>query len=244
MRNPRSQFQIRQRIRHTRRKIRRIPLDPIEELRADQQPLQSLLDSQVEIPLGLARFVKRHQIRNIRIGHRPPESLPHQRRKNLLRASLILRLTDENLFPYVESEISGNTLRLRTREQIRPTHGITVSIASPTREAAKIRGAVKLAASQLTGPRFALEGTGASRVSLDGNIDQLLADVTGASDLKAGALQTKTAEISIQGAGDAEVAVAEKLKVAIAGAGKVSYSGDPPTIEKHISGVGSLRHKD
>ena len=103
---------------------------------------------------------------------------------------------------------------------------------------------MKLAASQLTGPRFALEGTGASRVSLDGNIDQLLADVTGASDLKAGALQTKTAEISIQGAGDAEVAVAEKLKVAIAGAGKVSYSGDPPTIEKHISGVGSLRHKD
>jgi len=152
--------------------------------------------------------------------------------------------TDENLFPYVESEISGSTLRLRIREQIRPTHGITVSIASPTREAAKIRGAVKLAASQLTGPRFALEGTGASRVSLDGNIDQLLADVTGASDLKAGALQTKTAEISIQGAGDAEVAVAEKLKVAIAGAGKVSYSGDPPTIEKHISGVGSLRHKD
>jgi len=152
--------------------------------------------------------------------------------------------TDENLFPYVESEISGSTLRLRIREQIRPTHGITVSIASPTREAAKIRGAVKLAASQLTGPRFALEGTGASRVSLDGNIDQLLADVIGASDLKAGALQTKTAEISIQGAGDAEVAVAEKLKVAIAGAGKVSYSGDPPTIEKHISGVGALRHKD
>jgi hypothetical protein len=89
-----------------------------------------------------------------------------------------------------------------------------------------------------------LEGTGASRISLDGSIDQLLVDMTGASDLKAGALQTKTAEISIQGAGDAEVAVAEKLKVAIAGAGKVTYSGNPPTIEKHISGAGSIRHKD
>ena len=89
-----------------------------------------------------------------------------------------------------------------------------------------------------------MEGTGASRVTLDGDIDQLLADLTGASDLKAAALQTKTAEISIQGAGDAEVAVAEKLKVAIAGAGKVTYSGNPPTIEKHISGAGSIRHKD
>ena len=119
-----------------------------------------------------------------------------------------------------------------------------MSIASPTREAARIRGAVKLAASQLTGPQFALEGTGASRISLDGSIDQLLVDMTGASDLKAGALQTKTAEISIQGAGDAEVVVTEKLKVAIAGAGKVTYSGNPPTIEKHISGAGSIRHKD
>ena len=152
--------------------------------------------------------------------------------------------TDENLFPYIDSQISGNTLRLRTREQIRPTHGITVSIASPAREAARIKGAVKLDASQLTGSKFALEGTGASRVSLAGNIDELLVDLTGASDLKAAALQTKTAEISVQGAGDVEVAVAEKLKVAIAGAGKVIYSGNPPTIEKHISGAGSIRHKD
>ena len=152
--------------------------------------------------------------------------------------------TDENLFPYIQNEISGNTLRLRTTEQIRPTHGITVSVASPAREAAKITGAVKLAASQLTGSKFALEGTGASRVTLDGNIDQLLADLTGASDLKAADLQTKTAEMSIQGAGDAEIAVTDKLKVAIAGAGKVTYSGNPPTIEKHIAGAGSIRHKD
>jgi len=32
--------------------------------------------------------------------------------------------------------------------------------------------------------------------------------------------------------------------VAIAGAGKVTYSGNPPTIEKHISGAGSIRRKD
>jgi hypothetical protein len=152
--------------------------------------------------------------------------------------------TDENLFSYIGSQISGNTLHLRTREQIRPTHGINVSVSSPAREAARISGAVKLTASQLTGPKFALEATGASRISLDGSIDQLIIDMTGASDLKAGALQTKTAEISISGAGNAEIAVAETLKVAITGAGKVSYSGNPLTIEKHISGAGSIRHKD
>ena len=152
--------------------------------------------------------------------------------------------TDENLLPYVDSNVSGDTLHLRTREQIRPTHGIRVVISSSTRAGARISGAVKLAAKQLSGSKFALESRGAARVSLEGKVEELLADMTGASELAANELQTKTAEISTTGAGDAEVAVAETLKVAITGAGTVKYSGNPPTIEKHISGVGSIRHKD
>jgi hypothetical protein len=152
--------------------------------------------------------------------------------------------TDENLLAYVDNHISGDTLRLRTHEQIWPTHGIKVVISSPTRAGAKLSGAVKLTANQISGPKFALESTGAARVTLDGSVDELLADMTGASELNAGGLQTKTAEISTTGAADAEVAVAETLKVAITGAGKVSYSGNPKTIEKHVSGAGSIRHRD
>lgn len=152
--------------------------------------------------------------------------------------------TDENLLPYINSGVSGDTLRLRTREQIRPSHNIKVVISSSTRTGAKISGAVKMAVKQLNGPRFALESSGASRISLDGNVDQLLADMTGASKLAATGLQTKTAEISTTGAGDADVAVTETLKVAITGAGKVMYTGNPPTIEKHITGAGTVRHKD
>src|SRR6185437_4925679 len=151
--------------------------------------------------------------------------------------------TDENLLSYVESYVSSDTLHLRTHDQIWPTHGIKVVISSPTRAAARIRGAVRLTAKQLTGRKFALEASGASRVLLDGNIDGLLADMTGASELEASGLQTKTAEISTTGAGDAEVAVAETLKVAITGAGKVTYSGNP-TIKKHVAGAGTVRHKD
>jgi Putative auto-transporter adhesin, head GIN domain len=151
--------------------------------------------------------------------------------------------TDENLLSYVESDVSGDTLHLRTHEQIWPTHGIKVVMSSPARTAARIRGAVRLTAKQLTGPQFALDGSGASHVSLDGTVNELLADMTGASELDASGLQTKTAEISTTGAGDVEIAVAETLKVAITGAGKVSYSGNP-TIEKHITGAGSVKRKD
>jgi hypothetical protein len=68
--------------------------------------------------------------------------------------------------------------------------------------------------------------------------------MTGASQLAADRLQTKTAEISTTGAGDADVAVTDTLKVAITGAGKVTYSGNPATIKKQITGAGSVRRKE
>ncbi len=101
-----------------------------------------------------------------------------------------------------------------------------------------------MTANQLTGGNFAVESTGAATVTLDGALDKLLADMTGASKLKAGSLQTKTAELSTTGAADADIVVSETLKVSITGAGKVTYSGNPPTIEKHITGAGSVRHRD
>ena len=152
--------------------------------------------------------------------------------------------TDENLLPYIENDVSDDTLRLRTRDHIWPTHGIKVIISSPSRTGGRIRGAVKLTVKQLSGPTFALESKGASEVTLDGNVDRLLVDMTGASQLAAAGLQAKTAEISTTGAGDSEVAVTDTLNVAITGAGKVTYSGNPATIKKQITGAGSIRHKD
>jgi hypothetical protein len=152
--------------------------------------------------------------------------------------------TDENLLRYIENEISGDTLRLRTRDHVWPTHGIKVVISSPTRTGGKMRGAVKLTVKQLRGPTFALESKGAAEVVLDGSIDRLLVDMTGASQLAADGLQAKTAEISTTGAGDADVSVTDTLKVVITGAGKVTYSGNPPTIEKQITGAGSIRRRD
>jgi len=152
--------------------------------------------------------------------------------------------TDENLLPHIEANVSRHTLHLRTREHVWPTHGIKVVISSPTRTGGKITGAVKLTVKQLSGPTFALESKGAAEVSLDGNIDQLLIDMTGASQLAANGLQAKTAEISTTGAGDAEVAVTDTLKVVITGAGKVTYSGNPATINKRITGAGSIHRKD
>jgi hypothetical protein len=152
--------------------------------------------------------------------------------------------TDENLLRYINSENINERLRLHSARNLWPTHGIKVVASSPTRTAARLTGATRLTVNQLTSGNFAVESSGAAIVTLDGAVDKLLADMTGASKLKAGSLQTKTAELSTTGAANADIAVSDTLKVSITGAGKVTYSGNPPTIEKHITGAGSVRHKE
>jgi hypothetical protein len=108
---------------------------------------------------------------------------------------------------------------------------------------ARLTGAVRFTATKLSGQGLYLEGTGATRVVVDGTVNELMATMAGASKLDAESLQAETVELSISGAGKAEVAASKVLKVAISGAGKVTYTGDP-TVEKHISGAGSVKHRD
>lgn len=151
--------------------------------------------------------------------------------------------TDENLLRHVETTMDGKTLRLEWHGQLHPTKGMKVRLSSASLTGARLTGAVRLSATRLNGKGFYLDGTGATRVTVDGAVNELLATLTGASKLDAEALQVKSAELSISGAGKAEVSASDSLKVAISGAGKVTYNGNP-AIERHVSGAGSIRRRD
>ena len=151
--------------------------------------------------------------------------------------------TDENLLSHVETSMSGNKLELRWHGQLRPTHGMKVRLASSKLTSTRLTGAVRLDATRLAGKGFYIDGTGATRVTADGTVEDLMATMSGASKLMAESLQVKNAELSIAGAGKAEVSVSDNLKVAISGAGKVTYRGNP-RVERQISGAGSVRQRD
>lgn len=151
--------------------------------------------------------------------------------------------TDQNLLSHIETSVSGKKLRVHSRGQLRPTEGIKVTLSSSGMNGARLTGAVRLTATKVSGKGFYLEGTGATRVLVDGTVNELMATMSGASRLEAESLQAETVELSISGAGKAEVAASKILKVAISGAGKVTYTGNPQ-VEKHISGAGSVRQRD
>ena len=152
--------------------------------------------------------------------------------------------TDENLMDYIHTTISGDKLRIEWVKPLRGTHGIKIEIASRSLNRVQLNGAVRFNASNLSGTEFYLEGNGATRITVQGAVNAVSAELNGASRLDADELTTRAMELSISGAGRAEVNVSEALKVDISGAGKVIYSGHPKTVDKSISGAGSIRPKD
>lgn len=151
--------------------------------------------------------------------------------------------TDQNLLEYIRTDVSGDRLKIEWIKPLKGTRGIKVHIASARLTHAELNGAVRLVASNLSGPEFYLLGNGATRVALNGNVNAVSGELNGASRLDAESLVTRAMELEINGAGRADVNVSDALKVEVSGAGKVTYSGNP-TVSKAISGAGSVRKRD
>ena len=152
--------------------------------------------------------------------------------------------TDDNLQRHIDTRVAGRKLIITSHGTIRPTGKMRVRITSSPLTAAALHGAVDFRASNLNGQDFFLDATGATSTTLTGTAGSLTASMTGASRLRAADLKTRTTELSISGAGKADVFASEKLRAAISGAGKVSYAGNPKSIEKRVSGAGSIRSTD
>ena len=100
-------------------------------------------------------------------------------------------------------------------------------------------GACTLRVGDLQASRLRLDGAGAVKAELVGNVPAQFIDLSGASSYQAGGLVSESAVLQVSGAGKALVNASKKLKVEISGAGLVQYIGNP-RIEQEISGVGKI----
>lgn len=148
--------------------------------------------------------------------------------------------TDENLLSHIKTSVQGDVLKLELRDSIAPTRGVKIEISSPSLTGARLSGALQLDAAPINGGTFALETSGAAKVTLSGRVNRLLASLTGASKLQADDLIAQDVEISVTGAGKADVYASNLLRAAITGAGNVDYHGDPKKVERKITGAGKI----
>ncbi|MPM07330.1 hypothetical protein SDC9_53636 [bioreactor metagenome] len=90
---------------------------------------------------------------------------------------------------------------------------------------------------------LSLDFQGAAEAWLNGNANNLIAQLKGASEVHAYDLKTKNADITTDGAADIKVTVDESLKARGSGASEIAYDGTPANVDVDVEGVATIKKR-
>jgi len=172
--------------------------------------------------------------------------------------------TDDNLMRYIQTEVRDGTLVLGFTDDARykipdPSSSVIFRLSltdlnaldvsgagsfeidelDADRLVVTLSGAGDLMIDSLTATDLVVTTNGAGNVELAGAVETQAVDLSGLGNYSARDLESRTATVSISGAGNAGVWVRDTLDVTISGAGGVDYFGSPE-VTKNISGVGKV----
>ena len=151
---------------------------------------------------------------------------------------------DDNLLPYLKSEVRGGRLIIGNRDGInlRPSTTIVVKLTVRNLNAISLSGDGTIDARGINSDQLRISVSGDGRIEAAGNAETQEIKVSGDGSYAAEQLTSKVARVQISGDGKAVLAVTEKLDASISGDGSVEYTGNP-AVTQNISGDGSVRKR-
>lgn len=171
--------------------------------------------------------------------------------------------TDENLMEYLDVQVDGNTLVIKTKQgyNLDPTKDVIVYTTASVYKDIDASGAcniisdnlisggeeLKIEASgatsinlQVTLPKLTTNVSGSGEVVLKGVAKEFSGSISGSGSIKGFDLITENTELDLSGAADAEITANQKLDVEVSGSGDVEYKGNAD-VNQRISGAGSVK---
>jgi hypothetical protein len=151
---------------------------------------------------------------------------------------------DDNLMPYLLSEVVGSRLRLGPKNLVNldPTERIKYKVFTRNLSSLDASGSVSIDAKNVKTDSLELAISGSGDIKIDGEASTQKIAISGSANYNAEHLNSKEATLAISGSGKAVLAVSDKLDVQVSGSGDVEYIGTP-MITQNISGSGSIRQR-
>lgn len=151
---------------------------------------------------------------------------------------------DDNLLPMIRTEVDGGVLKIETDGRISPTKPIRIRISAPDINTMDISGVAAVTATGMKNAKTSVDLSGKSTLSISGQTDKLVVEISGASHLDAEELKAVDAVIDASGASRTKVNLTGDLRADASGASSIIYSGTPGDVEKSSSGAASISRKD
>jgi hypothetical protein len=147
---------------------------------------------------------------------------------------------DDNLLPFIETTVDGETLKIGSKQSYSTSIGVKVKITVPALHGVLVTGSGDIHAAGLKAGQLEVNVTGSGDVTLSGVVDQLRARIIGSGDLRAGDLTAKNVSVGVTGSGDASVRATEQLEANVTGSGNVRYAGNPTHVARNVTGPGEI----
>jgi hypothetical protein len=128
-------------------------------------------------------------------------------------------------------------------DKFNPTEPITIILSSPSLTDLQLTGEIHFEAGQLSGRAFRIASAGDSDITIGGSVRDLDVTLTGAANLHAKALSTRSAKVTLTGSPSADITVSQTLTATLTGAGMLTYSGNPKTVHQLINGAGAIQRQ-
>jgi hypothetical protein len=153
-------------------------------------------------------------------------------------------ITDDNLLHLITTEVKDGVLEVSSLGSISPQADLRLKVSVPSLAGIHLEGANRLNLNIESPADFDLHIEGAGRVKAAGKVGNLTLYSEGAGSIDATELVAHAVDVHIEGAGKAKVNATESLKATIEGAGVITYSGEPKTVEKNVEGIGRIKKAD
>jgi hypothetical protein len=151
---------------------------------------------------------------------------------------------DDNILPLIKTEVRDGVLYVSNQQRYNSAKAVALRISLPELISVSSRGAGEITVQDANGDNLKIESTGAASIKASGKVKSATISSTGAGDIDASRLQAEKARVTVTGAASVNVDVTEQLDVSVSGVGSVSYSGNPKTVNKSVSGIGSVNKKE
>lgn len=150
---------------------------------------------------------------------------------------------DDNLLSLIKTEVSGDVLKISSKDKISPKTKILVKVSMPELDSLNVSGASAATATNLKADLLKLEASGASKIKVEGQANILESNASGASGIDAEGLKVENADVEASGASNTTVSATNDLKANASGASTIYYTGEPKSVSPKSSGASSVKKK-
>ena len=151
---------------------------------------------------------------------------------------------DDNILPLIKTDVRDGVLYITSEKSYNPSRAVRLRISLLELTAVSSRGAGEITIQDAKSDDLKIESMGAASIKAAGKVKSATISSSGAGDIDANRLQTEKARVTVAGAASVSVYASEQLDVSVSGVGSVTYSGNPKTVNKSVSGIGSVDKKE